>query len=59
MKTTTCGRLPRTVNDVNQEGMDDRYYFSDWGGCTCYDLNGEHHEGCPFEDGEHEEDEDQ
>jgi len=44
---------------VNQEGMDDRYYFSDWGGCTCYDLNGEHHEGCPFEDGEHEEDEDQ
>lgn len=20
---------------MNQEGMDDRYYFSDWGGCIC------------------------
>lgn len=20
---------------MNQEGMDDRYYFSDWGSCTC------------------------
>lgn len=46
---------------MNAEGMEDRYYFSDWGGCTCSESDG-YDEDCPLYDattGEHnEEDED-
>jgi len=37
---------------MNQEGMDDRYYFADWGGCTC--TEDEISPDCPLAD-EHEE----
>lgn len=33
--------------------MDDRYYFSDWGGCTCVEDG--YSENCPLAD-EHNED---
>lgn len=39
---------------VNQEGRDDRDYFSDWGSCTCQDDDVD--EECPF--CEHDEEED-
>ncbi len=44
---------------MNQEGMDDRYYFSDWGGCTCGDEPG-FDPDCPLlnDFDEHEEGED-
>jgi len=35
---------------VNQEGRDDRDYFSDWGGCTC--TEDEDNDQCPFWDGD-------
>lgn len=39
---------------MNQEGMEDRYYFSDWGSCTCYDPDHE----CPLDECHADEDED-
>ncbi|HEY6021057.1 MAG TPA: hypothetical protein VIY48_14465 [Candidatus Paceibacterota bacterium] len=39
---------------MNSEGMEDRYYFSDWGSCICAD--GEYDPECPlWESGEHDE----
>jgi hypothetical protein len=38
--------------------MDDRYYFSDWGGCTCDTEVGAFDPDCPlWESGEHDEEE--
>lgn len=42
---------------MNSEGMDDRYYFSDWGGCTCAEDG--YSEDCPLVDEHQEEDEDE
>lgn len=37
---------------MNAEGMEDRYYFSDWGGCTC---NGDSIDpSCPYWDEDEE-----
>lgn len=35
---------------MNQEGMDDRYYFSDWGGCICPEDGFD--DDCPYWDGD-------
>lgn len=43
---------------MNSEGMEDRYYFSDWGGCICDPEVNSLDPDCPLFDGEeHEEDE--
>lgn len=43
---------------MNSEGMEDRYYFSDWGGCICDPEANSPDPDCPLFDGEeHEEDE--
>ncbi len=34
---------------MNQEGMDDRYYFSDWGECLC-EVGEVPNPRCPFYD---------
>ncbi len=34
---------------MNSEGLEDRYYFSDWGGCTC---DGAGDPNCPYWDDE-------
>ena len=41
---------------MNDEGMDDRYYFSDWGSCTCSDDDVD--TDCPFIEEHDEEDDD-
>jgi hypothetical protein len=41
---------------VNSEGMEDRYYFSDWGGCICSE-SGDMDPDCPLFDGDEHEDE--
>jgi hypothetical protein len=38
--------------------MDDRYYFSDWGSCTCRDPEDEPDQDCPLLEQHHEEIED-
>lgn len=42
---------------MNAEGMEDRYYFSDWGGCTCGDDIGSDPD-CPLYDFDDHEEED-
>lgn len=44
---------------MNQEGMDDRAYFSDWGGCTCDPETDAYDPDCPLWDGLHDDDEEE
>lgn len=43
---------------MNSEGMEDRYYFSDWDDCTCDPMGSAFAPECPFFD-RHEEHEDE
>ena len=44
---------------MNQEGMDDRYYFSDWGECICGDDGPGSNPDCGLSDNHEEEEDDE